>query len=181
MEKQFETVECGGAREPGKRVVAIILRREELLYDIRNYCYVEGHIMADGQDEVRHTVQDVGETGNVDRVTRMLDLVHADVVERLYPFTVQELRNPVVDNCLHGRAVYGIVLNVPVEFAQSTLNLLGRLVHELMVCLTVADWMSITNPPKEETWKRKAEGLLERIGQVRSSRKGRLRIRGHWF
>ena len=180
MEKSVEIVECG--REPtGKRLVVIILKREQLLYDIRNYCYIEGDMMPEGAQHGRHLVQDVGEEGNVDRVTRVLDLAHDDVVERLFPFTQHEIRHPVVDDRLREQPVYGVFLNVPESYSQTTLNLLGKLIHELMVCLAMADWMSITNPPKEEAWRGKAEGLFARINEVKGRWGGRVRIRPHWL
>ena len=180
MEKSVEIVECG-CQPTGKRLVVIILKREQLLYDIKNYCYIEGDIMPEDTQHSRHMVQDVGEEGNVDRVTRILSLAHADVVERLYPFTQHEIHHPVVDDRLREKPVYGIFLNVPETYSQTTLNLLGGLIHELMVCIAIADWMSITNPPKEETWKRKAEATLTRINQVKGQKRDRSRIRPHWL
>ena len=180
MEKSVEIVECG-CQPTGKRLVVIILKREQLLYDIKNYCYIEGDIMPEETQHSRHMVQDVGEEGNVDRVTRILDLAHAEVVERLYPFTQHEIHHPAVDDRLREKPVYGIFLKVPETYSQTTLNLLGGLIHELMVCIAIADWMSITNPPKEETWKRKAEATLTRINQVKSQKRGRSRIRPHWL
>ena len=165
----------------GKLAVAVVLEQEELMYDIRNYCYVEGDLLPEDSQHSRHLVQDVGEEGNVERVIRMLDLAHADIIERLYPFTERDIYNPVVDDRVRGKPVYGVVMNVPKSFSQTTLNLLGKLIHELMVCLTVADWMSITNPPKEETWKLKAENVIRRINEVKNSRRDRLRIRKHWI
>lgn len=180
MEKSVETVECG--RLPtGKRLVAIILRREQLLYDIENYCYVEGDIMPKETQHSRHMVQDVGQEGNVDRVTRVLELAHDDVVERLYPFTQRAINHPAVDDLQKEKRVYGIFLKVPETYSQTTLNLMGKLIHELMVCVAMADWMRITNPQKEETWRRKAESTLARINQVKSRTRGRLRIRPHWI
>lgn len=180
MKKSVEIVECG--REPtGKRVVAIILKREELLYDIENCCYIEGDILPEDTQHSRHMVQDVGQAGNVDRVTRILDLVHADVVEKLFPFTQREIDHPVVDDRLRGKPVYGIFLSVPESYSQTTLNLLGKLIHELMVCWATADWMSITNPAREETWRGKAESVIVRINQVKGRTRERLRIRPHWL
>lgn len=180
MEKSVEFVECG-SQATGKRLVAIILKREQLLYDIGNYCYVEGDIMPEESQHSRHTVQDVVQEGNVDRVTRVLDLAHADVVERLYPFTQHEIHHPALDDRLREKPVYSIFLNVPESYSQTTLNLLGKLIHELMVCLAVADWMSIANPPKEETWRRKVVDTLARINQVKGQTRGRTRIRPHWM
>ena len=179
-DRSIETVECG--KEPeGKRLVAILLKRKQLVYDIENDCYIEGDLLEEDAQHGRHTVQDVGQEGNEDRVTRVLDLAHADIVERLYPFTQTEIRHPVVDDKLREKPVYGIFLKVPENYSQTTLNLLGKLIHELMVCEAMADWMSIANPPKEETWRRKVEAALERISQVRSRTRGRVRVKPHWI
>ncbi len=180
-EEYVETVECGPGTEAGKRLVAVILKREQLLYDIENYCYIEGDILPEEGQHQRHSVQDVGQTGNVDRVTRVLDLAHADVVERLYPFTQAEVSHPAVDDRLRDRPVYGVFMNVPQSYSQTTVNLLGKLIHELMVCLAVADWMSITNPAKEEVWRRKVAEAVSRINEVKGLRRGRVRIRPHWL
>ena len=182
MSNDIEIIECGSNEERGKRTTALLFRRDQLLYDIENNCYVEGHIMTKADEEVVHTVQDVGQAGNIDRVTRTLDLAHADIVERLYPFTQREIHHPVVDDRLRDKPVYGIFLNVPESFSQTTLNLLGKLIHELLTSTATADWMSITNPPKEAIWRLKAEEALRRINEVRSFRRGeRRRIRPHWI
>lgn len=161
--------------------VALLFKREQLLYDIRNYAFVEGDIMADEHYHQRHAVQDVGEGGNVDRVTRVLDLAHTECAEMLYPFTKQEIRDKVIDDRLRERKVYGIVMRVPNEFSQTTLNALEKLVHEYMVCRVVADWMSITNTQKAEVWERKVEELKAAIRNKPRLRRGPLRIGQHPF
>lgn len=137
--------------------------------------------MTDSPDEVRSKVQDVGDDGNVDRVTRVLDLVHADIIERLYPFTNREIDNPVINDRLKEKPVYGVVLNVPESFSQTTLNLLGKLIHELLVYSAVADWLSITNPTKADLWRSKAMEVKNRIDYLRTFRRKRTRIKPHWL
>ena len=182
MERDIETLECGPGQEPDRRMVAVILKRDQLLYDIENNCYVEGHIIEEGgHDGIPHVVQDVGQEGNVDRVTRVLDIAHADIVERLYPFTQHGIRHPVVDDRLREKAAYGIFLSVHGTFSQTTLNLLGKLIHELLVCIATADWLSITHTPKEEVWRRKAEAVINRINEIRNFRHRRIRIKPHWL
>lgn len=150
-------------------------KREQLLYDIRNYAYIEGHVMQTDNLHLQHTVQDVGEEGNVDRVTRMLDLTMAQCKEMLYPFTKNEISNHELDDTLKEQDVYGIVLSLPSDFSQTTLNLLGKLIHEYIVSYTVADWMSITNPAKAETWGAKATDMENQIRVALHSRVGRYR------
>ena len=181
MSRGIEIVECGRGRDVDTRQAVILLGREQLLYDIENNCYVEGDIMPEDMQHQRHMVQDVGQDGNVDRVTRVLDLVHADVVEQLYPFTQHEIRHPAVDDRLREKPVYGVFLNVPITFSQTTLNLLGKLIHELLVCRATADWLSITNPAKAQVWEAKAEDAASEIRMNLHARIARTRRRLHPF
>ena len=68
----------GGRGQERKKSVRLTFKREELLYDIRNNAYVEGDVMQVNDAHDRHQVQDIGEEGNIDRVTRVLDLAHAE-------------------------------------------------------------------------------------------------------
>ena len=181
MNTDIEIVECGSGSEVNKRLVVILLGRGQLVYDVENICYIEGDILPEDMQHQRHMVQDVGQDGNVDRVTRVLDLAHAKVVELLYPFTQHAIRHPAVDDRLREKPVYGIFLNVPETISQTTLNLLGKLIHEYMVCKAVADWLSITNTAKSDVWKAKSEDAVGEIRQNLCARMTRIRRRMHPF
>ena len=73
------------------KTVKLLFKRSELLYDIKNYAYVEGDIMQVKTEHDRHQVQDIGEIGNIDRVTKVLDLAYAESVEALFPYSKQEV------------------------------------------------------------------------------------------
>lgn len=157
------------------------MRREDLLYDIMNLAYVEGDIMGDDEQHVKHTVQDIGEKGNVDRVTRVLDRAHGECEELLFPLTRRGIDRECIDSRLVEREVYGIVLNVPDDFSQTTANLLQKLVHDYMVCSVIADWVSITNPKKAPVWQEKMESLRVAIQRKPMMSRERRRIRPSFF
>ena len=73
------------------KAVTLVFKREELLYDAENYSFVEGDIMQAEDEHARHQVFDIGQDGNVDRVTRILNLVHSECVEMLFPYTKEEI------------------------------------------------------------------------------------------
>lgn len=156
----------------GKINAVLVFKRSQLLYDIKNYLYIEGSVLETQNNHQRHMVQDGGEQGNVDRLARVLDLTVAKCKEAMYPYTKQEIYRPVLDNRLKEHRVYGIVLDVPQDFSQTTLILLERLIHEYLVCTAVADWLSITNPPKSEVWTLKAANA---ISEARTSLVSRMR------
>lgn len=156
-------------------------KRENLLYDIRNNAYIEGSVLETENHHGRHMVQDVGEEGNVDRVTRVLDLCVARCREMLYAYTKHEVRERVMHDDLRESPVYGILLSLPSGVSQTTLKLLEKLVHEYLVCSAVADWLGITNPAKAELWSMRASSASDEIGSLLMSRRSGMRRPLHPF
>lgn len=154
---------CFLEEKDGTLTAVLGFKRDQLLYDIKNYAYIEGSVMDTGSNHNRHMVQDVGEEGNVDRVTRVLNLTVAKCRELLYPYTKNELHRTELNDILREPKVYGIVLSVPTDFSQTTLYLLENLIHEYLVCKAVSDWLSITNPAKAQVWEAKAEDAESEI------------------
>lgn len=175
------TMGCNFDKEKGTVEAVLSFKRDQLLYDIRNCAYVEGHVMDGDGLHQRHMVQDVGEDGNVDRVTRVLDLSVAKCREMLYPYIKHEIDRPELDNGLRETPVYGMVLTLPGDFSQTTLDLLERLIHEYLVCRSLADWMSMANPAKAEVWAVKAAEAETGIRSALHARMGRSRLRLHPF
>lgn len=161
--------------EPQRQVTLVFLR-SELLYDIANMAYVEGDILAEEAQCLRHQVQDVAEDGNVDRVTRVLDLVHAKVEEDLYPFTQEAVEDGLeLDDTLTEQEKYLITLNVPVDFSKTTANYLVRLIHELLVCRALYDWLSATGKDDSAAkWLGKYKEAEEEIQTALTIRMGRV-------
>lgn len=172
---------CEETGDGSHREVALIFRREELLYDIRNYLYIEGDLMADEDYHNRHVVQDGCEDSHVDRITRVLDIVHAECVEMLYPYTNREVDVACMDDTLREKDVYGVIMRLPEGFSQTTVRLLSKLIHELLVCGAVADWLSISHTDKSVVWEAKCEKLLESIRSKLMHRRSGIRIGQHPF
>lgn len=170
-------------RQDNNRKFAVLgFKRDQLLYDIKNYAFIEGSVMDRSTDDhIRHVVQDVGEEGNEDRISRVLNLAVAKCREILYPYTKHGIEQTELDDTLKEPKVYGIMLSLPSGFSQTTLNLVGELVHEYIVCTAVADWMSITNPGKAEVWLTKANMAESEITTSLNTRSNRTRVRMHPF
>ena len=184
------------------KTVKMTFKREELLYDIRNNAYVEGDVMQAKTEHDRHQVQDIGEDGNIDRVTRLLDLAHAECEEALFPYTKEDVEQetemddtptyvePTADaegtvadmevftddtTASKPTGDYVIRLLVPDEYSKTTVRLIVRYIHEYMVCRVLADWLSITNPPAAANWKAKQDEALEGMKEAVNFRTGRVR------
>lgn len=167
-------------RRPGPpplRTVTLRLKREELLYDITNCAYVEADIMDVKEEHLRHPVYDIGEDGNVDRVTRVMDIAFDECVEMLYPYSRREMDCEEADTDQKVTEVYEVALQLPETFSQTSVDLLAKLVHERMVCRVLADWLSITDKAAAREWAEKAEAAEESIRSTVNMRRGRIRRR----
>lgn len=156
-------------------------KREELLYDIGNNSYIEGSATDVENVHNRHMIQDVLEEGNVDRVTRVLDLGVARCREMLHPYTRRGIERRDYNDDFKERKIYGIVMTVPADLSQTTLTLLERLIHEYLVCKGTEEWMSITNAGKAEEWRLKADEAEQEIRTGLHSRLKRIRRSLHPF
>lgn len=165
-----------GADSRLTRSVTLKFGREELLYDIRNYAYIEGHVWGEEQQHAQHMLVDIGEDGNVDRVNRILGVVHAAAVEMLYPYTKTEaLAEEEIGDRMWTPEEYRIEMRVPAQMSRTTLHLLHKLIHEFMVARVIYDWLSITHPDSAKNWLEKAYEAQEEINSIKNLRTGTLR------
>lgn len=155
--------------------VSLTFNTSELMYDIKNCAYIEGNIMPD--DEKKFQVRDIAEDGNNDRVTRVLNLAHAECVEMLYPYTKMDVSSAEKDNILELPDIFKIDMNVNSGFSQTTINMLSILIHEYMVNRVVADWMSINKPESQANWEFKLEETRYKIKSAIVHRQGMIKRR----
>ena len=166
---------CDGRQQ--SKAVTLTFKRTELLYDAENYSFVEGDIMKADDEHARHQVFDIAAKGNIDRVTRVLNLAHAECVEMLFPYSKEEIPEgqEAMTDVMTAPEEYHIVLNLPDGFSLTTLKLLTHLVHEYLVCRVLADWMSMTNPGSQANWEEKFRELKTKIQTSLVSRTGKIR------
>lgn len=155
----------------------LVFKRDQLLYDIANAAYVEGHIMGEGDECRRHTTIDIAQQGNVDRVTRVLDVAVSGVREALYPYTKEPVTLPSEKTDeLQEPGEYSIDMQVPVQqFSVTTLDYLEKLIHEYLVAVAVCDWLGTTKAEAVPHWQRKSEALMKELRSAAASRTGRTR------
>lgn len=171
--------ECGvcqhdnGTSDTDKRRVTLVLRREALLYDAENLAYVIGDTLKTDDAHERHQIQDIAQDGNIDRVTRVLDLAHAACVEMLYPYTKGECDDGMsLDDAFAESQLYTITMDVPKKFSATTARLLEQLIHEYLVCSVLSDWLLVTHADLAETWLAKAQAALDKAKSILNTRTG---------
>lgn len=162
-----------------------MFKREQLLYDIGNYAFVEGDVMPAKDEHERHQVMDVTQEGNVDLATRILNLAHSEVVETLYPYTKEPVVDEeVFDDELDEPEEYRVDMDVPQTFSRTSVGYLHVLIHEYLVCRVLYEWMCLTNlanPLSKKNWEEKIEDLKGKMKSAIRWRGKPLRIRQHPF
>lgn len=155
------------------KTVALQFLRTELLNDLDQYGYVEGDVqrVGDPRNEAeehlrhgRHQTQDITQDGNIDIVTRHLDLALARCREALFPYSKTPVDNAtVMDDVLQETDTYVIRLWVPSDFSQTTVEFLEQLIHNLLIYCVLYYWLSITKPEGAAKWKAAADDAEEQI------------------
>jgi hypothetical protein len=170
--------------QDGTKTVVLTFLRAELLNDLDGYGYVEGDVQkaSGGQKELehldhgKHQTQDITQDGNIDLVTRHLDLALAWCREALYPYTKVETEDgTVMDDVLNETETYIIRMRVPADYSQTSVAYLEQLIHNLLVYYTLWHWLGITKPEGTDKWLAKAEALKDEIKGLLARRCGRLR------
>lgn len=163
-------------KKRAERTVTLTFEREQLLYDVSNAAYVESDLIDEGGEHARHVTADITEAGNVDRITRIFDQVHAQAEESLYPYTRRYTsRDSILSDMLSESAGYVIELRVPEHFSDTTARLLQTLIHEWFVASALGGWLGMTNERASMKWLARAEELRKEVERGKNSHAGVLR------
>lgn len=163
----------------GTKTVVLQFLRAELLNDLDQYGFVEGDVQRADADHLKHgkhQTQDITQDGNIDLVTRWLDLALARCREALFPYSkVPAAPVTVMDDELKETETYTIEMNVPADFSQTTIDYLEQLIHHLMIWWVLFYWFSITKPEGAEKWLANAKSTEDDIKGALARRCGRTR------
>ena len=146
------------------KTITLSVSRNEILYDVNNISFVTSDLMEQG--EAKHQVADVGQKGNVDWATRIMNLSFREVVEALYPFAKTAVEDGYTkDDTFTENSTYSVELNVVDDFSQTTADLIVELIHNFMVYRILYEWFIITSPDRAKEWETK---YLETLRDIRN-------------
>lgn len=166
----------------GDRGVTFTFGRQEILYDLKNTAYIEGDVIGEDKQHGQHVLVDICEEGNIDRVNRILELVHSEAVEMLYPYTKEGVTDTEqISDTVQTPDAYIIEMRVPATMSRTTLRMLSKLIHEFMISRVLYDWMSITHAEGSGKWLEKAMACEREINIIKNTRTGVLRRPAHPF
>lgn len=174
---------CHGGRNTSEPDVktTLVFYRDELLYDIETYAFVEGDVMPSDFHGV-HQVFDIAQEGNEDMVTRMFNLAYAECQEALHPYTKQPcVADETLDDTLETPERYDIGLTLPSTFSRTTTALLKELIHNYFVCRVICEWLGMLYPESRPYWENRLEDIKNRMKATITSGRRRLRIRQSLF
>lgn len=149
--------------------------REELLFDIESYAFVEADITDD--EHKKHQVFDIAQDGNEVLATRMMNLAHAECREMLYPFTKTPCEERVHTDALVRPDRYYIVMELPESFSETTVKLLKELIHDYFLCRVLGEWCGVTKPGSREYWEDRLQRIRDKIKSALSWRSKRVRLK----
>lgn len=160
--------------EESKSGCMLLFKRDELLYDCKNLGYIAGDVTKTNNIHSRHQLQDIGEKGNVDWVTRVLGLGIARCRELLYPYSRVPVGDGVgLDDELDEPNAYVIELVLPADFSMSTVTLLKHWIHMLLVYMVMEEWVGLTdvdNINSRAHWSAKIAEALKEIEDTKNLR-----------
>lgn len=175
---------CKKSASRESRAVVLVFKRDQLLYDLGNYAFVEGDVMDVKEEHDRHQVMDIVQDGNDDIVTRVLNLAHTEAVELLYPYTKRPVEDDRLDDTLEEREEYVIEMAVPATFSRTSMEYLRWLIHEYLVYRVLYEWMGLTNlanPRSRLLWKERIEDVKAKIKAATTWRGRPVRIKPYPF
>lgn len=168
------------------KTITLVFKRSSLLDDIKNIGYIEGDSMKTDDEHERHLMMDIGEDGNVDRITRTMDLAFNECVNSLYPYAKTLINDgEILTDDFVESETYSVVLTIPEEFSKSTAVLVKEFIHDYMVSMAVRDWIEILGKDKYliEVWTEKVSNLKLKIVETMNIPycREKVRIKLHTF
>lgn len=153
--------------------VCIILTHKELEYDISNNAYIQADGAIDLTAKTRANVTDIIQSGNVDRVRRMMDMAYEECRQLLFPFLKEDVKTGEYSNVPDElSSSYMLTLYLPASFGDNHAVRLKHLLHEYIVCRVLYDWTQLVAPSLSAYW---LDRFTSARGDMRSSLVARTR------
>lgn len=144
------------------------IKKESLIYDISALAYTiaDNH---DDSDASLHRLRDICEDGNIDRVSRILGLAYANLLNVLLPV----ISPPSADISRDFSASphdYEFIFrddeSVNYSLTKERQLKIKESSREYMVCMVLADRLDITLPPAADVWRFKAETAFNSLKEI---------------
>ena len=165
--------------------IILNFKRKELLYDIANACYIMSDSLT-SDNHSKHNIIDIAQDGNVDWITRRLDLVNAEIQHLLSSFNKETVNEgDSTDDSFGEVDAYIYKLLVPDTFLSVTHKYLSQLIHNLMVDMCISSYLSDViggnSLGEAQLWLSEANEIKDKIKAALTARSKRMRVSQHPF
>ena len=143
----------------------IVLKKEKWLADIGNIAYVAADISSESDAHAVHQTFDILQEGNINRVARVAGLAFAAIQQTLSPLLVMPRPPATLRDLSEKPRDYVLELSdsLMTHRRRALPVLIKELSYEFIVCMVIADRLSLTLPHLAPPWKEKADGVLSRL------------------
>ncbi|MBR1792084.1 MAG: hypothetical protein IJ764_00380 [Bacteroidales bacterium] len=161
--------------QPRRKTAIITLKRSELIYDIQNRAMLVARGFDSGDNFKDISLMQPGDDENdLDMLARSLNTAFDDIAEALFAFCKTSAEDGTErDDSISLPESYILQLTIPDDYSDTSVRRLVNIMHEYMVCLALADWLTATYPAAAEQWivrKDQAINNLRRTVQKRIRR-----------
>lgn len=189
-----------------KRKIILTLKKDRLLYDIKNECHILADTSANEDIHARHSLHDIAEGSNEDYLSSEMDAAYYDLAERFFPWTKElmeteeseeeelipanwdfvehpwkreKIKDQEEEDARYDGDTYVWTIYADTNIAKQTPARWKWLMHQYIVKRVVSEWISIVDPNDKrlQVYALKANDLWERIGESLTPRIRGLHIR----
>lgn len=159
------------------------IKRKALLYDVENYAYILGNVIPEENQPSKHQLIDVAQDGNIDVVTRLLDLAYSECLNMLFPHVKDPIQHDedFGNDMLKEEMAFDFTLQMPAEYSTTSVFYLKKLIHEYMVTKVMVMWLSLNNSNLKVEWEIKLEEITTKIRSTLTLRCNNVRRKLHPF
>lgn len=138
------------------KYVDLIFHREQLTNDIRNTAYIVARSLSEKEGNIGSDttwLTDICEDGNIERVTRMLNLAYRKLEGDLHTFTKHPSEYATILDDTYGEPEhYSMCMHVPDDFTKNSVYLIKNLIHEILTYGVVREWCDLTHHSEGMAW-----------------------------
>lgn len=135
-------------KDKGNYKVAFGFKRDDLLYDIKNTAYVIANVMRIDDENTRHQIFDICEKGNIDIVTKTINLAFYEMCEIIRTHSRRRIKIEATGGFVFDTLdTYAISMLVPGAYQKHEMWLLRNLTHWYIVYRVFEEFLKIVAHP----------------------------------
>jgi len=142
------------------KTITVDINITAILSEVEVKAYMIAEKMDDG--EIKTEVEDIKSEKNKPMLYRSIQRAAATFIDSVY-FATRSNSDVAKDNKLSQPTSISIVLSLPADYSQTSLNALSEYIHDYLVCMCLFDFLYIFDDKEAQKWNDKAQYDISRI------------------